>query len=277
MLLLVLRLVSAPLVILGATMAQRRFGHAVSGLIVGLPLTSLPLLWLVALGHGTPFAGSMSAALLTASSAQAALIWSYARLARHLSPLAATTGSIAVFAVVALLTRALHPSTPVAALLGVVSCVLALRAWPTLDAAPVVEGRYRIGVRVTLVTLFTLVVVTFAGSMGPQLAGLVAALPALSLVMAIVTHRELGASAASHFLRSVTRGSVAYVISMLVMTELLRAGLLTLAVVGALIGALVVQASLHLGEQWTAGPRARRLASRHVSSPVGELDDVASR
>ncbi|MGC8510391.1 MAG: hypothetical protein ACP5PB_05910 [Acidimicrobiales bacterium] len=277
MLLLVLRLVSAPLVILAATMAQRRFGHAVSGLIVGLPLTTLPLLWLVALGHGTPFAGSMSAALLTASSAQVALIWSYARLARHLSPLAAATGSVAVFAVVALFTRALHPSAPVAALLGVVSCVLALRAWPTLDATPVAEGRYRVGLRVALVTLFTLLVVTFAGWMGPQLAGLVAALPALSLVMAVVTHRELGASATSQFLRSVTRGSIAYVISILVMTELLRAGQLTLAVVGTLVGALVVQASLYLGEQWTAGPLARRLATRHISRLVDDVDEIASR
>jgi hypothetical protein len=277
MLLLVLRLVSAPLVILAATMAQRRFGHAVSGLIVGLPLTSLPLLWLVALGHGTPFAGSMSAALLTASSAQMALIWSYARLARHLSPLAAAAGSVAVFTVLATLTQALHPSAPVAALLGVASCVLALRAWPTLEAVPAIEGHYRVGVRVALVTLFTLVVVSFAGWMGPQLAGLVAALPALSLVMAVVTHRELGASATSHFLRSVTRGSIAYVISMLVMTELLRAGLLTLAAVGALVGALVVQASLHLGEQWSAGPLARRLADRERSRATDDLDEVGSR
>ncbi len=277
MLLLILRLVSAPVVILAATMAQRRFGHAVSGLIVGLPLTSVPLLWLVALGHGTPFAGSMSTALLTATSAQAVLIWSYARLARHFSPLVAATGSIGVFVIVALLTQALHPSAPLAALLGVASCVLALRAWPALDAAPVVEGRYRIGVRVTLVTLFTIVVVSFAGWMGPQFAGLVAALPALSLVMAVVTHRELGASATSHFLRSVTRGSVAYVISMLVMTELLRAGQLTLAVAGALIGALVVQATLHLSEQWTAGPFARRLAARGEPHRVDELDGVGSR
>ena len=257
-------------------MIQRRFGHAVSGLIVGLPLTSLPLLWLVALGHGTPFAGSMSATLLTAASAQVALIWSYALLARHLSPLASATGSVAVFTVLALLTQALHPSPLVATVLGVASCALALRAWPTVDASPVVEGRYRVGVRVTLVTLFTLIVVSFAGSMGPQLAGLVAALPALSLVMAVITHRELGASATSHFLRSVTRGSVAYVISILVMTELLRAGQLVVAVVGALAAALVVQGSLHLREQWPTSPLTRRAVTRDNPLLDDDLDEVAS-
>ncbi len=273
--LLVLRLVSAPLVILLATMAQRRFGHAVSGLIVGLPLTSLPLLWLVALGHGTPFAGSMSTALLTASCAQMALIWSYARLARHYSPVVAAAGSVTVFTVLALLTDALHPSAPLAAFLGVASCVLALRAWPEFDAAPVVDGRYRVGLRVTLVTLFTVIVVSFAGWMGPQLAGLVAALPALSLVMAIVTHRELGGGATSHFLHSVTRGSVAYVVSMLAMTELLRAGQLALAVVVTLLVALAVQAVLHLSDRVT-GPLARRLASRVEARLADELDNVGS-
>ena len=64
MIFLALRLFLAPLAVLASTVVQRRFGHAISGLMVGLPLASLPLLWLIALQHGDAFASTMTAALL---------------------------------------------------------------------------------------------------------------------------------------------------------------------------------------------------------------------
>src|ERR1700691_6479907 len=95
------RILLAPLAVVAGSLAQRRFGHAVSGLIIGLPLAGLPLLWLVALQHGTAFASSMTSALLVGSIAEAVVLWLYARLTMHLSPTLALGGTLATFALVA--------------------------------------------------------------------------------------------------------------------------------------------------------------------------------
>src|SRR5271155_1603248 len=81
MFLLLLRIAIAPLIVVAGTLVQRRFGNAISGLVIGLPLTSLPLLWLVALQHGGAFASSMSGAILVGSTAQVVVIWVYAFMA----------------------------------------------------------------------------------------------------------------------------------------------------------------------------------------------------
>jgi len=46
---LALKLVLTPAVMVGATLAGRRWGGAVSGWLIGLPLTSGPLVFIVAL------------------------------------------------------------------------------------------------------------------------------------------------------------------------------------------------------------------------------------
>ena len=86
-----------------------------SGLMIGLPLTSLPLLWLVALSHGATFAGSMSGATLTGTVAQVVVIWVYATLGTRLSPILSLVGALAAFVVTAGVTQTLHPSALVAA------------------------------------------------------------------------------------------------------------------------------------------------------------------
>jgi hypothetical protein len=241
MILLILRVVTAPLIIVIATLVQRRYGHAVSGLLIGLPLTSLPLLWLVALSHGASFAGSMSGATLTGTVAQVVVIWVYASLATRLSPILSMVGALGAFVVTAGVTQALHPSALVAAVLAGAGFAIALRAWPETTLAPVEQGRYRLALRVALSAGFTVVVVTLAGPIGPALSGLAAAIPVMSLIMAFVTHQELGADASSRFLKGVTRGSFAYVVSMLVLTELLQARRMGLAFLLSIASAVVIQ------------------------------------
>jgi len=241
MILLALNVLTAPLVVVMATLVQRRFGHAVSGLMIGLPLTSLPLLWLVALSHGATFASSMSGATLTGTVAQVVVIWVYASLATRLSPNLSMVGALAAFVVTAGATQTLHPSALVAALLAGAGFAIALRWWPHTSTAPVAQGRYRLALRVVLSAGFTLAMVTQAGRIGPGLSGLAAALPMMSLIVAFVTHQELGADASSRFLKGVTRGSFAYVVSMLVLTELLQSGQMGLAFLLAIATAIVVQ------------------------------------
>ncbi len=53
---LALKLAATPLLIGAATLAGRRWGQAIGGWLVGLPLTSGPIALFLALDHGTQFA-----------------------------------------------------------------------------------------------------------------------------------------------------------------------------------------------------------------------------
>jgi hypothetical protein len=53
---LALKLILAPLIIGSASLAGRRWGPAVSGWIVGMPLTSGPVIFIVAVSHDAAFA-----------------------------------------------------------------------------------------------------------------------------------------------------------------------------------------------------------------------------
>lgn len=277
MILLVLKVITAPFVIVMATLVQRRFGHTVSGLMIGLPLTSLPLLWLVALSHGATFAGSMSGATLTGTVAQVVVIWVYAALGTRLSPILSLVGALAAFVVTAGVTQTLHPSALVAAVLAGAGFAIALRSWPRTSSAPVAQGRYRLALRVVLSAGFTLVVVTLAGRIGPGLSGLAAALPVMSLIMASVTHQELGADASSRFLKGVTRGSFAYVVSMLVLTELLQSGRMGLAFLLAIASAIAIQLAVQSLDSLPALKQSLKVSissTKAYFGPQGETSQV---
>jgi hypothetical protein len=254
------RLLLAPLAVLAGTLAQRRFGHAISGLIVGLPLTSLPLLWLVALQHGTAFASSMTGALLVGSIAEAVVLWLYARLTMHVSPMLALGGTLAAFAFVAGAVNYLKLSAILAALITAAGFALALWLWPS-NAGDTTSpsGRSRLWLRLVLSAVFTVVIVSLAGRLGPVVSGLVDALPAMSLMMAFMTHQDHGAHASSTFLRGVTRGSYSYLVAMLVLAETLRSGNLLLAFALAMGAALVVQAGVQAFDSLSVASRGATL------------------
>ena len=240
-----IRVLLAPLAVIAGTLAQRRFGYAVSGLILGLPLTSLPLLWLVALQHGTAFASSMTGALLVGSIAEAVVLWLYARLTIHLSPALALVGALGAFALAAGAVNLLKLSALLAGLITAIGFAAALRWWPvTQNDNALHQERSRLWLRVTLSAVFTIVIVALAGRLGPVLAGLIDALPAMSLMMAFTTHQDHGSGASSRFLHGVTRGSFSYLAAMIVLAELLRTGNLLFAFAAALAAALVVQGSI---------------------------------
>jgi hypothetical protein len=191
------------------------------------------------------FASSMTSALLVGSIAEAIVLWLYARLTIHLSPSLALIGALGAFALAAEAVNLLKLSALLAGLLTAIGFAVALRWWPaTPTNTPSNQGRSRLWLRIVLSTVFTLVLLSLAGRLGPVLAGLIDALPAMSLMMAFMTHQEHGSGASSRFLHGVTRGSFSYLAAMLVLAELLHTGNLLLAFAAALGAALIVQGAI---------------------------------
>ena len=82
---LVLKIVLTPLFIAGASLAQRKWGSAVAGLLAGLPLTSGPVSVFLALEQGRAFAVQSARGTLLGTVAMSAFCVAYARGARRFS------------------------------------------------------------------------------------------------------------------------------------------------------------------------------------------------
>src|SRR5260370_42337540 len=81
---LALKLVLTPALIGTATLAGRRWGQSVGGWLVGLPLTTGPVAFFIALDHGTAFAAAAVVGSLVGAVAEAAFGVAYGwRAARN--------------------------------------------------------------------------------------------------------------------------------------------------------------------------------------------------
>jgi len=98
--LLLLKLTLTPLLVGGATLAARRWGSAIGGWIVSLPLTSGPILFFLALDHGPAFAAEATTGTLLGLGAICGYCVGYLIASRH-GPVQALAAASAAFVLVA--------------------------------------------------------------------------------------------------------------------------------------------------------------------------------
>jgi hypothetical protein len=214
MLLLSLRLISAPVLILGASAVQRRFGQAVGGRIVGLPLTSLPILGLICISEGNGFAGRAAGASLDGAVAQSVWCLVYVLTARRFGPAKSLVASSAAFAVCCVVIYPVVLPVLWATLLGATSVVVALVAWPKeqgRSTSTSFKFKGDLAVRVLAGAAFSVAITTMASAVGPRASGLLTAFPVLTVVLAVATQIRDGEVASSHFLQGVLAGSLSVV------------------------------------------------------------------
>src|SRR5512146_771646 len=93
----VLKLILAPIIIGSASLAGRKWGPAVSGWIVGMPLTSGPVIFFVALSHDVAFAANAALGVISGGFSLVAYVLTYVWLARQFQWYVAITGSLLVY------------------------------------------------------------------------------------------------------------------------------------------------------------------------------------
>src|SRR5207249_2491630 len=161
--------VLTPALIGAASVAGRRWGRGVSGWFVGLPLTSGPVAFFLALDHGATFAGGAAVGPLAGAIAEAAFALVHGRLAPR-------------------------GSWPLALALSLMP-----RRSATRVAAPL--RRWDLPARMAVTTGLVLLLTGFAPVLGPRLAGLLAAFPLYAAILAVFAHRLEGGAPAVEVLR----------------------------------------------------------------------------
>ena len=207
--LLLVKLIATPLLILAASLAGRRWGEAVSGWFVGLPLTSGPVCLFLALEQGTPFAASTGLGCLAGAAAEAGFCLAYAVTARQAGwPLALAAATLAYAAGAALLASMPLSIMPLA---GFVAIVLTLTLWllPDNVAMPLAlpaAPAWEIPARMAVATGLVLGLTALAPLVGAQLGGLLTTYPVFAAVLAAFAQRARGATAAMRVLRGLLVG-----------------------------------------------------------------------
>lgn len=240
---LALKLILAPLIIGSASLAGRKWGPAVSGWIVGMPLTSGPVIFFVALSHDVTFAANAALGVISGGLSLVAYALTYAWLATRFRWYVAITSSLTVFGIsTALLQNVTFPLVPIF-LVVCAAIAVGLRLMPKDDVkegeAPF--GKWDIPSRILIGTSFILLITGSASFIGPRLTGLLTTIPLYVTILTIFAHRHQGPAAAAHVLHGLLYGMFAFAGFFITLGLLLERAGIAIAFLGAIIIALAIQ------------------------------------
>jgi hypothetical protein len=240
---LALKLILAPVIIGSASLAGRKWGPAVSGWIVGMPLTSGPVIFFVALSHDVAFAANAALGVISGGLSLVAYALTYARLATRFRWHVAWIGSFVVFAIsTTFLQTVTLPLLPIF-LVVCAAIVLGLSLMPKekVEEGDAPFGRWDIPSRIVIGTSFILLITGSASFIGPRLTGLLTTIPLYVTILAIFAHRHQGPAAAAHVLRGLLYGMFAFAGFFITLGLLLEKAGITVSFLSAIVVALAIQ------------------------------------
>jgi hypothetical protein len=207
---LVLRLVLPPLTVLAVGWLQHRVGPRLSGRLVGLPLTSGPLVLVLFLAEGAPAASVAAQGVFAGQLMVVGFTCAYAVASTRATSRPTLAAAVAATAV---LGASAHTATAAFAWSGLAVLPMALMAlwlWRP-DAASVAASASpsgaQLGFRAVLTGVLVAALSTSSRVLGAGLTGVLGSVPLVVAVVAPSTHRNGGSPAA----RSMLRGTLTVV------------------------------------------------------------------
>jgi hypothetical protein len=240
---LLLKLILTPALIATATLVGRRWGHLLSGWLVGLPLTSGPVVFFLALDQGRPFAADASLGVILAVASQAAFalayVWIPGLIGWPLRVLAGTAAFVAATLAFRLgrMPAALEPIVAIACLLAAILLMPRLEEVARAVAPPAGDLPVRVAVATVLVVGLTAV----APYLGSYLSGLVSPYPLYAAVLAVFAHRLGGAAAAAAVWRGLLFGLFSFLAFFTVLAAVLVQAGVAIGFLLAIAAAVTVQ------------------------------------
>jgi uncharacterized membrane protein (GlpM family) len=239
------KILLAPIFVVGASLAARRYGARIGGLVGGLPVVAGPILLVFALSHGRAFAADAAAGTLLGIVSLLAFIVVYARVAGRVrwgaSLILGWGAFFAMTAILSTVTVGVDPS------LGVVLAAVAL----TLLALPQVRGKqlstashpaWDLPLRGLSALALVLALTALAGQLGAKLSGLLAPFPVIASVLAVFTHAQHGEQDLLRIMRGFVVGLVAYALFCFALAVSLESLSIAESFLLAAVAALMTQA-----------------------------------
>jgi hypothetical protein len=211
--LLAVKVLLAPSFVVGASLAARRFGPRVGGLVAGLPVVAGPILLVYALTHGSRFAAGASSGTLLGLISLIAFVVVYARLAGRVWWGASMLAGWAAFALATALFSTVSVPTGASLALAALAIALGRAALPRRPGSAATAPRppaWDLPLRAACALALVLALTAVAGWLGPQLSGLLAPFPIIATVLAVFTHAQRGTEELVALLRGLVSGFGAF-------------------------------------------------------------------
>jgi hypothetical protein len=245
--LLAVKLLLAPTFVVGASLASRRFGPRVGGLIAGLPVVAGPILLAYALAHGRSFAAGAAVGTLLGLVSLIAFVVVYAHLAGRAFWWASMLAGWLAFALAtaAFSSLAVPAGAALAIAAGGLLAGLACLPRPGLsDESSEPAPSWDLPMRAACALVLVLTLTAVAGWLGPRLSGLLAPFPIIATVLATFTHAQRGPEEAQRLLRWLLGGYGAFALFCFVLAVSLEDLGVAAAFALASAGALLTQGAI---------------------------------
>lgn len=248
MTILIIKLLLTPLFIALVTLAGRRWGPAASGLLVGLPLTSGPVSFFLAIEQDANFASQAATGTLIGLAAVALYCLAYSLIARRGSWLPSIVGALATLLLTMLVLSIWQYTLFQAFVLTVTFLGISFLLIPNVKGASsqATPTKWDIPLRMAVATATVLALTEAAHLLGPQLSGLLSPVPVFSSILAVFSHRIEGAHSAILVLKGTVLGLSAFAVFFLIVGSLISHQGIVLTYILATLAALVVNGVAYL-------------------------------
>lgn len=255
MTLLAAKLLLAPLCVVAVSLAGRRWGVAVAGVLGGLPVVAGPILLVETLLHDDDFGAAAAAGTLLGLIGLTAFVVVYGRVAVRLGPPSSVLCGWGAFLLCVAILNPFQPPSLLALALAVAAFWIGLRLLPPPPSAPppaTIPPWWDLPLRGLAALVLVLALTGVSGALGSHLSGLLAPFPIITSVLAAFTHRHDGSEEVRVLLRGFLFGFHGFAAFCFVLAVTLPA-LSTAASFGlATATALAIQAVVFLLRRQTA-------------------------
>ncbi|MGE3840441.1 MAG: hypothetical protein AB7I50_02520 [Vicinamibacterales bacterium] len=243
MLLLLLKLILVPCLIAGVTLAARRWGLRVGGLLTALPTVAGPTLCFYAVEQGQQFASGAARATLFGLVAVGAFSVVYAHCATRWTWPVSLLAGWGAFGIVTLAIYRVHLGLAVTLAVTVLSLLISRSLLPSISSrpSPVTPPRWDVPLRMLSAVALVVVLTSAADRLGPNLAGVLTPFPIATAIVAGFTHAQHGASAVARFFKGFLPGLCSFAVFCFLLAALLPLWPVAAALLAALGGQLVLQ------------------------------------
>lgn len=243
---LLLKLTIVPLFIALVTLAGKKWGAQLAGLLGGLPIVAGPIVIFLALEHGSQFGVMAATAAISAVAgllffgivyAWACLYWRW-----PLALLSAVTAWIMAANVIVNLQNHQANQAEISLLIALAALLLAPWLLPKYQGpSPAASSLRDLPLRMLAGAALTILVTQMAQALGGQWSGMLAAFPVIGSVLAVFIHDSQGATQVAQLYRGMVRGLYSFSFFFLVLVYSWTKWNFWIAVLLATLTALLVQ------------------------------------
>lgn len=201
-----LKFLITPTLMLAISLAAKRWGTQIGGLLSGLPVTSALVVLFLSLEQGADFALQAVPGSLAGLAAVQATYLFYYRVTRRIGALPACIAALTVYAATAALMSHLGwVALSVVVTLALLSLIIVVTSQPspTRNTKVVQLPRWVIPMRMLTATALLVAITASAEWLGPVASGLLAPIPVIAWPLAVFAHVQGG----HHELGAIVRGN----------------------------------------------------------------------